>query len=122
MLNNIISKPVPGYPSYRVDILGNIYSNYKGGGYKLMSSNRIKNNGYAIISLRNSQGVKKTFGIHQVVAMTWLPNPENKINPMYAIRITYVLITGWRTYIGVQLRRILYRVLRIKGFIGRNPS
>lgn len=78
MLDNTISKPVPGYPSYRVDILGNIYSNYKGGGYKLMSSKRIKNNGYAIISLRNSQGVKKTFGIHQVVAMTWLSNPENK--------------------------------------------
>lgn len=78
MLDHIISRPVPGYPSYRVDVMGNIYSNYKKDRFVLMSSNRVKNNGYAIVSLRDNQGVKKTFGIHQVVAMTWIPNPENK--------------------------------------------
>lgn len=78
MLNNIISKPVPGYPSYRVDTMGNIYSNYKKDRFVLLSSNRIKSNGYAIVSLRNDQGVKKTFGVHQIVALTWIPNPDNK--------------------------------------------
>lgn len=72
-----ISKPVPGYPNYRVTRDGEIYSNYKKSSYKKLTP-RIKNNGYAIVSMRNAEGVKFTFNWHQVVAMTYIPNPKNK--------------------------------------------
>lgn len=39
---------------------------------------RKKNNGYLIVSLRNNKGIKYTFNIHRLVALTYIPNPDNK--------------------------------------------
>lgn len=72
-----INRLVPGYPNYIVTREGEIYSNYKKSFYKKLTP-RIKNNGYAIVSLRNTEGIKHTFNWHQVVAMAWIPNPYSK--------------------------------------------
>lgn len=39
---------------------------------------RKKNNGYLIVILRNNKGIKYTFNIHRLVALTYIPNPDNK--------------------------------------------
>lgn len=73
----INSKPIPGYPCYRVTSTGVVYSSYKKPYWKVLKP-RSKNNGYLIVSLRDEHGVKKTYGIHQLVAMTYIPNLDNK--------------------------------------------
>lgn len=41
-----------GCPNYHVTKNGKVYSNYKGKGWVKLSLNRIKNNGYVIVSIR----------------------------------------------------------------------
>lgn len=72
-----LGKVVPGFPSYRVSSEGVVYSSYRKSYWKALSP-RLKSNGYHIVSIRDEQGVKKTIGIHQLVAITYIPNPENK--------------------------------------------
>lgn len=40
-----------GCPNYHVTKNGKVYSNYKGKGWVKLSLNRIKNNGYVIVSI-----------------------------------------------------------------------
>lgn len=68
---------VPGFPEYYITKNGKLYSRWSGE-WKKKSSNRIKNNGYAIQTLHDRKGHKKTYGVHQLVAMVWVPNPDNK--------------------------------------------
>lgn len=68
---------VPGFPEYYITKNGKLYSRWSGK-WKRKSSNRIKNNGYAIQTLHDRKGHKKTYGVHQLVAMVWVPNPDNK--------------------------------------------
>ncbi len=70
-------KLIPGYPCYRVTTTGIVYSSYKKSYWKALKP-RSKSNGYLIVSLRDEKGIKKTYGIHQLVAITYIPNPENK--------------------------------------------
>ena len=75
---------IPGYPNYFITKSGILYTNwprYKGNryvevGWHKLSNKRIKNNGYVIATLRNKEG-KRHFGIHQLVAIAWIPNPKN---------------------------------------------
>lgn len=64
-----------GCPKYHVTKNGKVYSNCKGNGWVKLSSNRVKNNGYAIVSIRDIYGNKHTYNLHQLVAMVWIPNP-----------------------------------------------
>ena len=68
---------VPGYSDYFISRSGRLYSK-RTGAWRRMSSNRIKNNGYVIATLYKSDGSRRYFGIHQLVAMVYLPNPNNK--------------------------------------------
>lgn len=85
-MRKFIESNIPGYPNYYVTKKGHVYTNYpryRGKGYvisewKKMSNKRIKNNGYAIVTLRDTNGKKKIFGIHQLVALVYIPNPYNK--------------------------------------------
>lgn len=72
-----LGKVIPGFPSYRVSSEGVVYSSYRKSYWKVLSP-RLKSNGYHIVSVRDEQGVKKTLGIHQLVAMAYIPNPESK--------------------------------------------
>ena len=56
---------------------GKVYSNYKGKGWVKLSLNRIKNNGYVIVSIRDTNGYSYTYNIHQLVALVYVPNPNN---------------------------------------------
>lgn len=77
-MRKILKGNIEGYPDYFVTKNGKVYSKYKKREWRRLSSNRIKGNGYAIVSIRDAQGNKKTFGIHQLVAMVYVPNPDNK--------------------------------------------
>jgi len=78
-----IFKPILGYPDYEISNKGNVRSldrivfhpngnlNLKGKPLKM----RIKNYGY--VSLTNN-GVSNNFYIHRLVAIHFVPNPENK--------------------------------------------
>lgn len=49
-----------GCPNYHV-------TKNKGKGWVKLSLNRIKNNGYVIVSIRDTNGYKYTYNIHQLV-------------------------------------------------------
>lgn len=66
-----------GCPNYHVTKNGKVYSNYKGKGWVKLSLNRIKNNGYVIVSIRDTNGYRYTYNIHQLVALVYVPNPNN---------------------------------------------
>lgn len=74
----VSGKSLPNYPDYLITSQGEIYSKYHKAKYRKLSCNRIKNNGYIIISIRDRGGIKRTLGLHQLVALAWLPNPYNK--------------------------------------------
>lgn len=48
-----------GCPNYHVTKNGKVYSNYKGKGWVKLSLNRIKNNGYVIVSMLVYKYIKK---------------------------------------------------------------
>lgn len=67
-------KLIPGYEHYAVDELGNVYSvrkNY----LKLIPKHN--HDGYLRIQLWNHQSCKFV-GIHRLVAIAFIPNPDNK--------------------------------------------
>lgn len=66
-------KRIKGYPNYSIDEIGNIF-NIK------LNRHIIPNTsykGYVSVTLNNN-GLKKYFKVHRLVAMTFIPNPENK--------------------------------------------
>ncbi len=68
-----IWKDIPGYEGlYQVSNMGNVYSvrNKK----RLATSQRTA---YSIVCL-SKDGKQKCFGVHQLVALAFLPNPKNK--------------------------------------------
>lgn len=77
-MKNIDGGNIPGYPNYYISRSGRLYSN-RTGIWRRMSNKRIKNNGYVIATLYKPDGLsRRYFGIHQLVAMVYLPNPDNK--------------------------------------------
>lgn len=64
---------IQGYPNYFITRDGNVYSKYKKG--YIIQNNHI--NGYKVVRL--SKNSKKSFKtVHRLVALAYLPNPENK--------------------------------------------
>lgn len=72
LLSNIIPmKKIKDYPNYHI----------RNDGFVIMKNNKIKatsttNKGYERITLSNN-GKKKTFSIHRLVAIAFIPNPNN---------------------------------------------
>lgn len=65
-------KTINNYPNYLVSFHGKIYSKYS----KRLIKN-IPSNGYYSVDIR-SNGKRKRFKVHQLVAQSYIPNPENK--------------------------------------------
>ena len=66
-------KQIKGYPNYLITLTGNVFSLTS---MKFLCTS-ISNCGYQTISIRNENGIK-TFTIHRLVAITYLPNTQNK--------------------------------------------
>lgn len=63
-------KALEGYPNYRCNDKGEVFSKRK----KLSTPIR---NGYTCVSISNKDG-EKTKNVHRIIAETFIPNPENK--------------------------------------------
>jgi hypothetical protein len=66
-------KIIEGFENYSVSNFGNVKNNKTG---KIINP-RLNRNGYYIIDLHKN-GKRKTFKVHRLVALTFIPNPENK--------------------------------------------
>lgn len=64
--------PIAGYPTYRVDRFGNVYNSQK----RIMKPERGRN-GYLRVSLNNDKTKHKRFLVHRLVAVAFIPNPDN---------------------------------------------
>ncbi len=65
-----IWKTINGYENYQVSSLGRIRTKYR-------TLKNLNKKGYSVICLCNNN-VKKYFLIHRLVALHFIPNPENK--------------------------------------------
>lgn len=66
-------KTIRGYPNYKIDGQGNVFN--KDG--KCLKPYKNKK-GYLRVTLTDVEHHRKNFLIHRLVAMTFIPNPENK--------------------------------------------
>lgn len=74
-------KVIPGFPMYEVDTEGNVYSIYRSYLGKLYPRNNLlkptdNGTGYKFVQLRQDK-LHYPY-VHRLVAITFLPNPENK--------------------------------------------
>lgn len=73
-----IWKDIPGYEGlYKVSNLGNVLSlnNYRRSNSKILKQH-ISKSGYHSVVLSKNQ-IKKTYRVHRLVAMVFIPNPDN---------------------------------------------
>ena len=80
-IHNIIEwqtehEPIPGFPDYTISKNGEIRKVTGKKAPKIMSPTE-KYDGYLKIALRDINGKKCYFLIHQLVALTYIPNPDN---------------------------------------------
>lgn len=82
-----IWKGIPGYESlYEISNTGKVkslsikkaYGRYCQIRPEIILRPSIKKRGYHQVALNNVHGERKHFGIHQLVALVFIPNPENK--------------------------------------------
>ena len=66
-------RDIPGYPGYQISNLGNVFSRK----LKRVIKSPLDDDGYERIGLWNLQVVKK-FRVNRLVAIAFIPNPENK--------------------------------------------
>lgn len=73
-----IWKPIKGYKKYMVSNIGKVKSlDYMHTGKEHILKNRLGNHGYLTICVYNN-GKPKTLLVHRLVAVAFLPNPENR--------------------------------------------
>lgn len=70
----IMKDNIPGYPGYHVTKDGKVYSRKLGAW--VLRKPLLKKSGYLCVRLNGNKG-KRQFGIHQLVAMVYIPNPNN---------------------------------------------
>ena len=74
-MSEIIYKPIPGYEGlYSVSNKGDVFSHKRN--QKL--SPKTSSKGYLRVTLCKGIENHKTFGIHRLVALAFIPNPDNK--------------------------------------------
>ena len=74
MINNVEYRAIPGYPDYYAGYDGTIYSSKSD---KLRKPN-IDRDGYLQVTLSSIEHKKISEGVHRLVALSWLPNPDGK--------------------------------------------
>lgn len=75
MISKTIYKPIPGYEGlYSVSNKGDVFSHRSN---KLLTPKRSKV-GYLRVTLCRGINDHKTYGIHRLVAMAFIPNPDSK--------------------------------------------
>lgn len=93
---------------YFVDEIGNIYSTYKKS-IKLISQNYDKD-GYKRVSLQTKEGKRKSYRVNRLVALTFIPNPnnfpivnhingikdDNRVNNLEWCTISYNTLQGYK--------------------------
>jgi hypothetical protein len=92
-------KEIPGYKNYKINKEGDLIRKYKNGKVKHLKF-FLNDNGYYRINL-SKNGVAKPFYKHQLLARTFLDNPENKpcIDHKNQIRTDNCLSNlKWATY------------------------
>lgn len=77
-MNKELWKDIPGYEGlYQVSSLGRVRSlNFNHHGYTKILKQSITPRGYRNVSLWKN-GIHKVFGVHRLIAMTFIPNPNN---------------------------------------------
>lgn len=68
-----IMKQIPGYPHYKASDDGRIWSEYS---QKFLTPSPQFNTGYVSVELFE-RGKRKRVSVHRLVAMTFIPNPNN---------------------------------------------
>lgn len=77
MDSNEVWKSIDGFPNYLVSNLGRVKSlSFNHSGKERILKPSFNHNGYLRISLTNEKG-KKTFKVHRLVALAFIPNPDN---------------------------------------------
>jgi hypothetical protein len=66
-------KLIPGFEDYEINREGVIYNILRD---RCVKATLEKSTGYFIVSLRNREGEIKTKRLHQILALTFLPNPN----------------------------------------------
>ena len=69
-----IYRIIDEYDNYSVSTLGNVKNNKTG---RIMKGTK-NTNGYLIVGLRKN-GIRETHHVHRLVALAFIPNPENKM-------------------------------------------
>lgn len=67
-------KPIEEFPNYKVSSDGKVYSIR----YKKFLKTQINEDGYETVQVAN-MGVKKDFLVHRLVAIAFIPNPDEKL-------------------------------------------
>lgn len=67
-------KTIPNFSNYEVSTLGNIRNKIT---LNELSKNSLRG-GYIRLNIKNDNGNPRTMTIHRLVALTFIPNPENK--------------------------------------------
>lgn len=70
-------KRIPGYSKYSATKDGRVWSHRERSGWLTPTIDR---NGYVRYYVEGDNGKRKGMYIHQIVAQTYIPNPENKPN------------------------------------------
>jgi hypothetical protein len=66
-------KPVPGFTNYEASTLGEVRNIHT----KHVLSTRLNAEGYLLCDLTSDEGNAKSWRVHRVIALTFLPNPYN---------------------------------------------
>lgn len=71
-------KTIPNFSKYKINTKGEIFSYQRGWEGKKLITPYNKAYGYYSLSIVNDEGEKVHCLVHRLVAITYLPNPENK--------------------------------------------
>ncbi len=68
-------EPINGFPDYLVTTQGKIYSKKRNA---YLSPNKGNSDGYHLVLLSDTTGVRRGLRVHRLVAQAFIPNPERK--------------------------------------------
>lgn len=74
LFNTMETREIEGYPNYYISEDGNVFSDRTG--KWVILKHDINWSGYHRVALRNKDGIKR-FAVHRLVAINFIPNPEN---------------------------------------------
>ena len=69
-----VYKVIDGYDNYEISNLGNVRNRKTG----RILKHKIDTNGYYCVGLSPTNGKRKTSVIHRLIALNFIPNPNNK--------------------------------------------